>query len=124
MQDEGGDDWEYLKVSKNIGKLNIVQRYLLQVVGYQRYFQVGDSDQWFVLLGRSGSHYTLYSTQVSTVPTESNKVTFHFQSTGVFSMKKLREVVYVELWGLQVEEVEGEEVGGEGEQERFEELDN
>ena len=116
MQHEGGDAREYLKVVKNI----VPSRYLKGEEKYwrtadfsQRYMKVGDSDEWFVLLERSGSHYTLYSTQVQfvsfTTSTESDQETFHFQSTGVFGMRNLREVVDVELWGLHGEEVAEEE---------------
>ena len=78
------------------------------------YCQVGDSNQQFVILARSGSHYNLVATEV--FPFKHN--CFHpttyidtIQACGIFTMAELTEVIgdAVMRWGLEPLAVEEEE---------------
>ena len=67
-------------------------------------YQVGESDQRFVVLKRSGSHYTLLCTQV--IFFQKPDSDYQHKENAVFGMEELCEAFHVQFWGFKVEEEE------------------
>ena len=65
---------------------------------------MGESDQRFVVLKRSCSHYTLLCTQV--IFFQKPDSDYQHKENAVFGMEELCEAFHVQFWGFKVEEEE------------------
>ena len=100
MQDEGGEDFEYLKVSK----YSTILQQLLNVLFFVH--------RWATLSSGLSSWGVLAATTPSTALRfnwfDLSPTMVTLQAIGVFGMEELSEAVHVELWGLEKEEEEEE----------------
>ena len=111
MQDEGGEDLEYLKVSKFsmiLQKLHLLLMILKQPLNVLFFVH-----RWATLSSGLSSWGVLAATTPSTALRfnwfDLSPTMVTLQAIGVFGMEELSEAVHVELWGLEEEEEDDNE---------------